>query len=375
VSILLLEAWAQCAGCGRRVNLVAVSNVTSCDECGAKTDLADDWQGLGTPVEAKNQTEGALHVQTERATKFVPCPMCEHKHPKADVLATTDATPIVCACGETLRCRAAERGLSWPRGTRFFGEGEEPSHEGREAVVVACASCGANLDVDGTSRSVACKYCGAANVLDEAVWRRLHPIRRIRRFAVLIDDAAAKAEAAENARAIEARRETRRLAHQENVDHRVANLNALPRPRALPSWQGDARPSGVAFAIILLVVGVVTAVALFPNGLFITLLCTLASSAIVLTAANARRTAWALRHGDIVAGKVKKADRVVPSSKSDKPKVKLTITYKVKGRDRTLLAEFPGENGQPARTIKEGMLVFVAVDGNDGSRAVVYALA
>lgn len=374
MSALLVEAWADCSGCGRRVNLGSLSTSATCEECGSKTELAEPWQKLGAPITAHDEhTKGPLHVRTEACKGSIPCPVCSHAHAITAVLATDDGAAIECKCGERLARRAAGGGVPWPRGTSLFGEAEEVSHT-LDAVVIACAKCGASLDATGESRSVACKFCEATNLLDEAAWRRLHPIRRIRRFAVLVDDEAAAAEAKEASRAHEAAREAREAAHEQNVERRTAKLNALARPRPLPTWADRARVSGALLAVALLMGGVVMAIAAFPHGIFGAVICGLFGAGILAPAARARRTANTLMYGEIVAGEVRKATRVAATSKAE-PRVRLKVAYRAKDRDHSVEVELPGGDGAPARNVKEGMRIFVAVDGDDPSRAAIYALA
>jgi hypothetical protein len=325
------------------------------------TDLSSSWAEAGAPVDDTNRSGGALHLEVEAAKKFVPCPVCERQHANVDVLRATAESPIQCACGEVLRIRT-DNELSWPRGTRLFGEGAEPTREKKETIAISCASCGGKLDADGATRSVTCKYCQTQNALDEEVWRRLHPVRRIRRFAVLIDDAALKAEEEEEARAMEERRETKRAAHERDLEHRVANLNALPRPRALPAWAPRPSPIGVVFVIVAFGIGAFAPAAMFPNGLFITLVCAVLGIGVGAVVLGARRSVHALRHGEIVCGEVKKSEHLMTTSKQSASKRRLTIEYRWKGRARKLQVDLRSEHKDPARSVKVGARVYLAVE-------------
>jgi len=50
-----------------------------------------------------------------------------------------------------------------------------------------CPGCGANLDLDGSSRLLKCGYCGASLTVPDPLWLRLHPLARPRELYVVAD--------------------------------------------------------------------------------------------------------------------------------------------------------------------------------------------
>jgi hypothetical protein len=52
-------------------------------------------------------------------------------------------------------------------------------------VLFACMGCGGGLRVDGTTRSVTCEYCEAANYLPDGLWQQLRPVPKASWFYLL----------------------------------------------------------------------------------------------------------------------------------------------------------------------------------------------
>jgi len=79
-------------------------------------------------------------------------------------------------------CPAA-RYLSGEQLVRFTPAGSEATS------LEGCNGCGAPLAVDGSSRTVACEYCGRTNLLTDAVWSRLRPISVQEVFFAVVEPA------------------------------------------------------------------------------------------------------------------------------------------------------------------------------------------
>ena len=51
----------------------------------------------------------------------------------------------------------------------------------------ACMSCGGGLEVDGTTRTVTCRFCSGSNDLPDGLWLRLHPQQTVQTFFVVCE--------------------------------------------------------------------------------------------------------------------------------------------------------------------------------------------
>ena len=51
----------------------------------------------------------------------------------------------------------------------------------------ACMSCGGGLEVDGTARTVTCRFCSGSNDLPDGLWLRLHPQQTVQTFFVVCE--------------------------------------------------------------------------------------------------------------------------------------------------------------------------------------------
>lgn len=61
------------------------------------------------------------------------------------------------------------------------------SFTGETSVSIHCYHCGGNLDLDGSSRTVKCTYCGNSLLIPDDVWLRLHPVDTAHRWYILVD--------------------------------------------------------------------------------------------------------------------------------------------------------------------------------------------
>lgn len=102
-------------------------------------------------------------------------------------------------CGKPVVVRRVPRGLVPDRADYLsYLVGEEaallPGAAGSaapsgavEPILFTCPQCSASLPVDGSDRTVECSYCHASLFLPDALWRRLHPVRTISRWSVVVD--------------------------------------------------------------------------------------------------------------------------------------------------------------------------------------------
>jgi len=64
-------------------------------------------------------------------------------------------------------------------------------------ILFTCPSCAGNLKVDGSSRLITCTFCNSEIYLPDDLWLRLHPVKTVGRWYLVIDDAELVKEASE----------------------------------------------------------------------------------------------------------------------------------------------------------------------------------
>jgi len=55
-------------------------------------------------------------------------------------------------------------------------------------IAFGCPNCGGSLIVDGTSRMVDCRFCETQVYMPDDLWRRLHPVKKEKRWFLLFDE-------------------------------------------------------------------------------------------------------------------------------------------------------------------------------------------
>jgi len=55
-------------------------------------------------------------------------------------------------------------------------------------VLFTCPSCAGNLEIDGSSRMVICKFCSSQIYLPDDLWFRLHPAKTAERWYMMCDE-------------------------------------------------------------------------------------------------------------------------------------------------------------------------------------------
>lgn len=66
------------------------------------------------------------------------------------------------------------------------GTGKLPSSA--KPVLFTCPACAGNLEIDGTDRMVDCKFCDSQIYLPDDLWLRLHPVKEVSRWYMVLDE-------------------------------------------------------------------------------------------------------------------------------------------------------------------------------------------
>jgi hypothetical protein len=58
-------------------------------------------------------------------------------------------------------------------------------------ILFTCPSCAGNLEIDGSSRIINCKFCDSQIYLPDDLWLRMHPAEEVQRWYMMYDKVAA----------------------------------------------------------------------------------------------------------------------------------------------------------------------------------------
>lgn len=201
-----LELTIACGACGVAVPVDGLVARVRCHRCAAVIELGEVWgkaleddrltQAQRTPGVGQRVRFPFVHAADFRfAVRAARCLECKGGALDANALveaAEGGAERCFCpACGAAIRLRAADdvaRSFrSDARALVHEALGEGAAIETATApVAFPCASCGAALDADGSTRAVQCVYCAAANYLPDALWQRLHPSPTARAWFLIL---------------------------------------------------------------------------------------------------------------------------------------------------------------------------------------------
>jgi DNA-directed RNA polymerase subunit RPC12/RpoP len=141
-------------------------------------------------VEARGPEEGAVLLGDVSPAR-VACRACGASVDDDAIERGIAEGSVPCPAGHAIAVRAVppEMGRE-PWWSALVGESErEPVAPSAEPVQFTCASCGAALLADGTTRTPPCRYCGTRAYLPEDLWRTLRPTPRVEPFYLWVDRA------------------------------------------------------------------------------------------------------------------------------------------------------------------------------------------
>ena len=193
----------RCAECSGFIIVEGPTEAITCPDCGhAYQQLTTMWETLlGRPFEDNDApspefrhgslTTGELgyaEVLQAWATSPPCCGHCGVALPiiDGDVDVDVDVDVVCAACGQGTPSFPAPAWLQTitPRALQVVGA-PRPDHKGvavvadDKPVCFVCPRCGAALDVNRQApRILACSYCSADLYIPDALWRRLHPVKK-----------------------------------------------------------------------------------------------------------------------------------------------------------------------------------------------------
>lgn len=206
------EIKSVCVSCGGPVAINAFANKIFCEACGAKNVVSsDEWTSIvrDNIKEARKFSEGegqnskTFGGNYEYSLLFgkqkARCKNCKTNVPD-DVFASFSGNPYKCSkCGETIPIRKPDDFILNIVPNAVFLAGEDANQintdnaamrkpDAGKPVLFNCPSCAGNLEVDGSSRMITCKYCNSKIYLPDELWHELHPVKTVCRWYVLVDE-------------------------------------------------------------------------------------------------------------------------------------------------------------------------------------------
>lgn len=197
-----METGTTCDSCGQPVPLNGPYGVIACPACheekrvppdivgGLINDFEDEYEGL-----LDGQGSGGTLMSGSGTYKYglwrLP-PRCSNCKKVLPLPETDEPAPLACLkCGKPYHCFPAPEWLARavPSAVFCITAQPPPTDGGREPLVVndasttpvvmSCPKCAGALSVTaGNERVMKCAYCGSEVYVPDAVWARLHPVRK-----------------------------------------------------------------------------------------------------------------------------------------------------------------------------------------------------
>ncbi len=203
-----LQVTMKCPSCHQPAHVQGLSEAMVCGACQENISLPPSWWlgwfGFAEIIEALGCSEGEGNRvsgfwQGQEATysygrRMPRCQSCKTDLPADQLAAMAAAGGWSCSCGKLIRVRDATAlsekivpGARWlVHEGKTGADGAEPI-QAREPIMFACMSCGGGLEVDGTARTVTCRFCSGSNYLPDGLWLRLHPQQTVQTFFVVCE--------------------------------------------------------------------------------------------------------------------------------------------------------------------------------------------
>ncbi|KXK50767.1 MAG: DNA-directed RNA polymerase subunit P [Chlorobi bacterium OLB5] len=216
---ICIELKTSCGHCSSPLMLNAVTNDFICPACNKNNYFSDeDWQNLLDDAvkegpglndgEGQPSTimRGAYTYQLMYGKQQPRCGKCKTKIDVNKLEDYSAKSNYSCPkCSNEIFIRRTNDILQKEfSGIKFLvGEdddmlkvnpvkGKLPSSA--KPVLFTCPSCAGNLEIDGTDRMVSCKYCDSQIYLPDDLWLRLHPVKEVSRWYMVIDENALPAK-------------------------------------------------------------------------------------------------------------------------------------------------------------------------------------
>jgi len=208
-----LELNTSCRSCGNPLPMNALAEHIECPICQKTADfpydfwrnmILDDAIGKGVDLEdgqgrdQQNMT-GEYTFHLIYGKQKPKCVKCKSVLDETKFDEYSKAGSVVCSCGANISVRTTPDELSNLFSGVKYIIGEDPNMissakasmqtpNADKPILFTCPSCAGNLEVDGKSRMVVCKYCNSEVYLPDDLWLKLHPVKTIERWYLAFDE-------------------------------------------------------------------------------------------------------------------------------------------------------------------------------------------
>lgn len=191
-----------CPYCASPTPVNGPLRTVSCDACLKEFEVREIAKQLESAAEGSDWLNSPFlsTAQSVFETSDVQCGRCDALIPVEPHLAVTGQTTTI-PCPSCAAACPSYPAPDWlvrqlPAAVQVFG-GDDPQdalggatletpQESPDAVLMTCPGCAGSLQVTAdVERLMDCKYCGSSVFIPDPIWRRLHPVRLIRRWTLL----------------------------------------------------------------------------------------------------------------------------------------------------------------------------------------------
>lgn len=207
---IFLEFSITCSHCDQPLPVNRVAESILCPHCQASTETPVYlWQTLAAPclLEAANMKPDSdswangimAGVGTYRSSFGQHAPQCRECNGTwdiGDLLKIVDEGGTMFTCKECGTIKSVRKPPRWFEKVlpfaRLLVDETAPEEAGEDlrgaaSISIFCYHCGSPLPLDGSSRTVQCKYCNGDFLVPDDIWARLNPVVIARPWYVILD--------------------------------------------------------------------------------------------------------------------------------------------------------------------------------------------
>jgi DNA-directed RNA polymerase subunit RPC12/RpoP len=206
----ILRLMVDCGRCGGAVPVNGITASLPCPRCGEAVEIdqslwanvfgpdrLSDVRGFGNREARESSQLGGLRGRWVTGRARPRCEGCkQYEAEPGEAAASAAAGGFFCpSCGARVPVRPADALCLAVNPAARYVVGEALASAEAQAlarrsqpVLFACMGCGGGLQVDGSSRSVTCRYCDASNYLPDGLWLQLNPAPTAEVFYLICED-------------------------------------------------------------------------------------------------------------------------------------------------------------------------------------------
>lgn len=188
-----IEAIVECPKCSAGVPINGAAESVLCSQCQHTIEMPEErWTTIFGDLFGEAATykvgEGSNATIMSGLTYKVTygrveprCSACKNELSGDELERAAEAGSLSCpSCGAAVRVRRPPEWMTrvHPLAILLVGETLAATAvvpDPGEPIQLHCISCGAGLEVDGSTRNVPCSYCKESTYIPDRIWLRLHP--------------------------------------------------------------------------------------------------------------------------------------------------------------------------------------------------------